>query len=88
MEVDLRGIPCPLSFVRTKLKLERLVPGEQLVVWLDAGEPIEQVPNSLQVAGHHVRHLQQHSDGHYILVVERGATDPLLRSTQPAGAEP
>ena len=50
--LDLRGTPCPINFVRTKLKLAQLSAGEILEVWLDAGEPIEQVPNSLAMEGY------------------------------------
>ncbi|MFO0163130.1 MAG: sulfurtransferase TusA family protein, partial [Microcystis sp.] len=46
MTLDLRGTPCPINFVRTKLQLEKMTAGERLEVWLDAGEPIEQVPTS------------------------------------------
>lgn len=71
--LDLRGVPCPLNFVRTKLKLERLAIGESLEVWLDAGEPIHQVPPSLEAAGHRVQALQPHKDGFFVLIAERGA---------------
>ncbi|MDX1976082.1 MAG: sulfurtransferase TusA family protein [Pseudanabaenaceae cyanobacterium bins.68] len=50
--LDLRGVPCPLSFVRAKLYLEKLNPGQQVEIWLNSGEPIEQVPNSLSLDGH------------------------------------
>jgi TusA-related sulfurtransferase len=50
--LDLRGTPCPINFVRTKLKLAQLSAGEILEVWLDAGEPIEQVPHSLAMEGY------------------------------------
>ncbi len=50
--LDLRGTPCPINFVRTKLKLEQMAAGELLEVWLDAGEPIEQVPDSLKMEGY------------------------------------
>ena len=53
-QLDLRGTPCPLNFVRTKLKLERMTPGTLLEVWLDPGEPIEQVPDSLKMDGYGV----------------------------------
>ena len=46
-QLDLRGTPCPINFVRTKLRLEKMPPGGLLEVWLDPGEPIEQVPDSL-----------------------------------------
>ena len=70
--MDLRGVPCPLNFVRTKLKLEQLAVGDRLEVWLDAGEPIQQVPTSLEVAGHCVLELDQQPEGHYRLLVLRG----------------
>ncbi len=56
-QLDLRGTPCPINFVRTKLRLEQMLPGALLEVWLDPGEPVEQVPDSLQMAGYAVEHL-------------------------------
>jgi TusA-related sulfurtransferase len=50
--LDLRGTPCPINFVRTKLKLSQMTPGQTLAVWLDAGEPVEQVPHSLSLEGY------------------------------------
>jgi TusA-related sulfurtransferase len=55
--LDLRGTPCPINFVRTKLRLERMAVGEILEVWLDGGEPIEQVPDSLQMEGYLIREI-------------------------------
>lgn len=60
-QLDLRGVPCPLSFVRTKLRLEKMSPGSLLEVWLDSGEPIEQVPDSLRMAGYDVEQLEDRS---------------------------
>jgi sulfite reductase (ferredoxin) len=51
---DLRGVACPLNYVKTKLKLEMMEAGERLEVWLDAGEPIKNVPMSLRNDGHKV----------------------------------
>lgn len=56
-QLDLRGTPCPINFVRTKLRLEQMNPGELLEVWLDSGEPIEQVPDSLTMAGYEVEQI-------------------------------
>lgn len=53
-ELDLRGTPCPLNFIRTKLALEKLSAGEWLQVDLDAGEPEEMVASGLREAGHRV----------------------------------
>lgn len=68
--VDLRGIPCPLSFVRAKLQIEKIAAGDLLEIWLDGGEPIEQVPNSLTVDGHVVRSVEPR-DGYFALVVQK-----------------
>jgi TusA-related sulfurtransferase len=57
-QLDLRGTPCPLNFVRTKLKLQQMQPGNLLEVWLDPGEPIEQVPDSLTMSGYTIEELE------------------------------
>jgi TusA-related sulfurtransferase len=62
VQLDLRGTPCPLNFVRTKLRLEQMPPGQVLEVWLDPGEPIEQVPNSLQMSGYTITQTIAHPD--------------------------
>ncbi|MFZ4565738.1 MAG: sulfurtransferase TusA family protein [Prochlorococcaceae cyanobacterium] len=43
--------------MRTRLALERLAPGERLVVWLDAGEPDRQVAEGIAADGHGVERL-------------------------------
>ena len=53
-QLDLRGTPCPLNFIRTKLALEKLSAGEWLQVDLDAGEPEEMVASGLREAGFRV----------------------------------
>ncbi len=70
--LDLRGTPCPLNFVRTKLKLEQLPPGTLLEVWLDPGEPIEQVPDSLKMSGYPIESLEAR-EGFFALQVRRPA---------------
>ncbi|MBT9316143.1 sulfurtransferase TusA family protein [Leptothoe spongobia] len=69
--LDLRGTPCPLNFVRTKLKLQRMPVGELLEVWLDAGEPVEQVPDSLRAEGFLIEGLESNSEGYFVLQVQR-----------------
>jgi TusA-related sulfurtransferase len=58
IQLDLRGTPCPINFVRTKLKLEQMGSGEVLEVWLDPGEPIEQVPDSLKMEGYGIEAIE------------------------------
>ena len=69
-QLDLRGTPCPINFVRTKLRLEQMAPGSLLEVWLDPGEPIEQVPDSLTMAGYQVEQIEERSS-YFVLTVRR-----------------
>jgi TusA-related sulfurtransferase len=70
MTLDLRGTPCPINFVRTKLQLEKMTARERLEVWLDAGEPIEQVPTSLTVEGYQIESIEDR-DSFFVLKVYR-----------------
>ena len=49
--LDITGDVCPITFVRTKLELERMRPGEILDLRLNAGEPLENVPRSVMEQG-------------------------------------
>lgn len=64
-QLDLRGTPCPINFVRTKLQLKKMAPDALLEVWLDAGEPMEQVPDSLRMEGYLVEQAIAREDGAY-----------------------
>ncbi len=69
-QMDLRGTPCPINFVRTKLRLEQLAPGAVLEVWLDPGEPVEQVPDSLAMEGYLIEQVENRTD-YFALKVRR-----------------
>ena len=71
--LDLRGTPCPLNFVRTKLRLEQMPPDSLLEVWLDSGEPIEQVPDSLVLAGYKLENIEDRQE-FFALQVRRPST--------------
>ena len=53
-QLDLCGTPCPLNFIRCRLTLESMVPGQLLQVDLDPGEPEEMVVPGLRRDGHQV----------------------------------
>ena len=53
--LDITDLTCPMTWVRTKLELERMDPGEELDVRCRAGsEALENVPRSAREAGHGV----------------------------------
>jgi TusA-related sulfurtransferase len=45
---------CPMTWVKTKLELDRMVAGETLEVTVPPGEALENVPRSARAAGHDV----------------------------------
>ncbi|MBI2412267.1 MAG: sulfurtransferase TusA family protein [Deltaproteobacteria bacterium] len=70
-QLDLRGVMCPINFVKTKLKLETLEAGEVLELVLDSGEPIQNVPKSIKEEGHKI--LEVKKEGEYFrLKIQKG----------------
>lgn len=58
-KLDLRGVLCPMNFVKTKLKLEEMQPKEFLELILDEGEPMRSVPRSLEAEGHQIIKVEE-----------------------------
>ncbi len=67
--LDLRGVLCPINFVKTKLKLEELESGQKLEVLLDEGEPITNVPRSVKQEGHQILKVYKEDEGYYRLII-------------------
>ena len=65
--MDLRGVLCPMNWVKARLALERLEPGERLELLLDPGEPLASVPRSAREEGHAVE-----VSGAAVTIVKRG----------------
>ncbi|TAD88656.1 MAG: sulfurtransferase TusA family protein [Alphaproteobacteria bacterium] len=61
--LDLRHEVCPMTFVRTKLALERLEPGRTLTVVLGSAESAENVPASAREQGYLVLSVKPVGDG-------------------------
>lgn len=70
--LDLRGTPCPLNYVRSRLALERLPMGGWLQLDLDAGEPEEMVAEGLRGDGHQVVQGQALAPTAVRLLIQRG----------------
>jgi len=69
-EIDITKEICPMTFVKTKLKLETMSRGEVLEVTLREGEPLLNVPKSVEQDGHKILDLRQEG-GVYKLIIER-----------------
>ncbi|MCM8538263.1 MAG: sulfurtransferase TusA family protein [Lentisphaeraceae bacterium] len=68
--LDLRGIACPINYVKAKMALEKLADADSLEMQIDTGEAYRMVPASLREDGHKVVELAPSEDEtYYILVV-------------------
>jgi TusA-related sulfurtransferase len=56
--LDITDEICPITFVKTKLLIERMRPGEVAEVRLQGAEPLENVPRSVTEQGDTVLSLE------------------------------
>ena len=49
--LDITKEHCPMTFVKTKLKLAQIAKGDTLEVLLSEGEPVDNVPRSAEEQG-------------------------------------
>lgn len=67
--LDLRNIPCPRNTSKALIYLSTSDSGEVIEILLDDGEPISNVPSSLEIEGHKVIEKIQTDAGHWVLKV-------------------
>lgn len=66
--LDLKGVKCPFNYVKAKIKLNEMKIGEVLEMFLDEGEPIRNVPKSLEQDGHQVLSIEKTGDVYRVVV--------------------
>ena len=70
--LNLKGVLCPINFVKTKLKLEEMGNGQMLEIILDDGESMKNVPRSLKEEGHKIIKVEQLPVKIFNLLIEQG----------------
>jgi tRNA 2-thiouridine synthesizing protein A len=71
-ELDITAEVCPMTFVRTRLALDRMAPGQILRIRLRGEEPLRNVPRAARELGHEVLSLDTGTDGVATLLLRRG----------------
>jgi sulfite reductase (ferredoxin) len=69
--IDFRGVKCPINFVKVKLELSKVSSGTTIGFYLDDGEPIENVPKSVESEGHDIVTIDDQYEGYNLLVVKK-----------------
>lgn len=57
-----------MTFVRTKLRLERMQPGETLAVRLRGDEPLRNVPRAARDEGHAILSIEPDGDAQIVII--------------------
>lgn len=70
--LDITTVKCPVTFAKTLLKLEDMQVGKILEVFLNEGEPIQNVPRSIKNEGHKIIKVEKVSEKKYRMLIERG----------------
>jgi tRNA 2-thiouridine synthesizing protein A len=71
-ELDITRDVCPMTFVRTRLALDKMAPGETLLVKLKGEEPLRNVPRTATEQGHEVLLMETSSEGISRVLIRRG----------------
>jgi tRNA 2-thiouridine synthesizing protein A len=71
-ELDITAETCPMTFVRTRLALDRLQSGQTLLVRLRGEEPRRNLPRTALEQGHSVLEQRELPDGTTALLLRKG----------------
>ena len=71
-EINIKGEVCPYTFVKTKLALEVMEPGQVLRVILDHLPATDNVPRSLKGEGNEVLEVKQINKTDWQIVARKG----------------
>jgi len=74
-QLDITDQICPMTFVRTKLLIEKMASGETAAVRLKGAEPLDNVPRSVREYGHEVVSMDplegEGENGVHVLVLKK-----------------
>jgi TusA-related sulfurtransferase len=71
-EIDLRGEVCPYTFVKSKLILEEMDPGDLLEVVVDFAPATNNIPRAMTDEGHEVLEVSQIKSTEWKIVIRKG----------------
>ncbi|TCO70604.1 sulfurtransferase TusA family protein [Rhodovulum euryhalinum] len=71
VEIDTRGLRCPLPVLRARKALDGLASGDVLRLWADDPIAVIDIPHFCQEAGHEVIAVEETADAQ-IYLIRRG----------------
>ena len=70
-ELNLKGEICPMTFVKTKLAIERLNSGERIKVIFNSSEAKINVPKSLKELNYKVIAINDIDENNFYIIIEK-----------------
>ncbi len=74
-KIDIKGLVCPYTFVKVKLAMEEMEPGQVLEILLDYPEAAKNIPKSLSEQGQTVIKVQELEGTGSWIIIARKETD-------------
>lgn len=71
--IDIRGEVCPYTFIKSKLAIEEMAPGQLLEVVVSHLPAVENVPRSMENEGHEVVSVEQETSSDWKIVIRKKA---------------
>lgn len=71
--IDIKGLVCPMTFVRSKLAIESIESGAVLEIVLDYEEASRSVPRSMEEQGHKSLLVEKINDTDWRLLIRKGS---------------
>jgi TusA-related sulfurtransferase len=69
LELDLRGVRCPLSWARAKVRIETLARGTEIDLLVDEPQGARDIPRAAEAEGHHLVAVSAEG-GHWRITLE------------------
>ena len=69
--LDIVNDKCPITFVKTKIALEKLLPHQYLAILVKRGEALEGLPSSLKELGYKIEKKEKKKNEIFYLEISR-----------------
>ncbi len=70
-KIDIKGLKCPYTFVKSKLAIEGMEKGQVLEILLDYKEASNSIPKSMEAHGHKVLKVENINDTDWVLLIKK-----------------
>jgi TusA-related sulfurtransferase len=70
-KINIKGLVCPYTFVKSKIAIEDMEVGEILEILLDYEEASRSIPKSMEDLGHKVLKVEKVNDIDWLLIIRK-----------------